>query len=302
MVQSARAGVLGLHHVTVLTGDARLFDAHMRHVLGLRRVKRTVDLDLPETLHLFYGDGVGAPGTLVTGLAFPGLRRGTRGVGAVSTVCFCVPVGSLEAWEVRVGGVRETCFGRPALSSILPGGTPICLVEDEDGRAGWDALPSDMALRGLYSVTAHVRHIEPTAALLRLLGYETGPTEGETRRMLAPGGGYGHVDLRQSPLPAGREGIGSVHHIAFRVRGAEDLHELRDRLVAAGASVTGPADRVYFRSAYFRAPGDLLFEIATDGPGPGVDEAPGALGRTLRLPPALEGARRDLEREWRRTR
>ena len=284
--------VQGLHHVTAMASDARATDAFHAGTLGLRRVKKTVNFDAPEVYHLYYGDRTGTPGTVMTHFPFPRMTRGARGSGEVGRVAYAVP--DLAPWRDRVGGSPAERFGEPALDLEGPDGEAISLVQTDDPRAPWTALPEGMAIRGVHAVTARVADPEPTRALLRFMGYRDGPEEGGRTRMLAPG--HGHVDVERTDMPPARQGAGSVHHIAFRVpdRAAQD--EMRARLIEAGARVTPPIDRDYFWAIYFMTPGGILFEIATDEPGFTRDEPVETLGRSLRLPAQHARLRERLER------
>ncbi len=296
-------GILGLHHVTALASDPRANLAFYRDRLGLRLVKRTVNFDDPGTYHLYYGDDLGRPGTLITFFPWPGARRGQPGAGQAVRLLFAVPAGSIGAWQERLAGAdsdgpREM-DGAPTLLVRDPDGLEIGVVEVPavEERPFWDGggLPGSMAIRGLAGVRLLVEDGEPTA---RLLTGRFGLTDldGTGRRFGRPEPGSGWLELSVDPrAESGRVAAGSIHHVAFRV--AEDAHQerLRQALLGDGLHVTPQLDRGYFHSVYFREPGGVLFELATDQPGFTVDEPAATLGSQLKLPDWLEPARERIE-------
>ncbi len=297
----------GIHHITALANDPRANVAFYQDVLGQRLVKRTVNFDDPNMHHLYYGDEVGSPGTILTFFPWPGLRRGQRGVGETAAVAYAVGRDSLAYWRARLdaydmpatdGGER---FGQPVLILEDVDGTPLELVgvETPSPVKSWHQgpVPAEHMLHGFFGVTLCVRAAEPTAALLtEFFGYRLVATEGDRLRFQTPSDAPGAiVDLLVQPdAPVGRMGAGTVHHVAFRAPDEASQLTLRDRLVAAGLSVTPVRDRQYFRSVYFYEPGGVLFEIATDGPGMLIDETLAELGSALRLPPWLETYRPEI--------
>jgi len=300
------ANVPGIHHVTCITGDVQRNVDFYVSVLGLRFIKKTVNFDVPDTYHLYFGDWLGTPGTAMTYFGWPHLPHRPAGSGQVSVVSFAVPPGSLERWWSRLRrlgleATRSSRFGADVLALHDPDGIAVELVgqasHSSDGRwVPWPAGPVDPTdqVRGFHSVTLCVRDEEPTARFLTTtLGFRETAREGPRTRFETGAGGPGAVaDVLVDPAaPAGEEGTGTVHHVAWRA--TDDAHELawREALVAAGRSVTPVIDRKYFHSIYFREPGGVLFEIATDQPGFTVDEAPEALGTGLQLPPQYEGRR-----------
>jgi glyoxalase family protein len=292
--------VRGIHHVTMLASGAGAHDEFYRRRLGLRRVKVTVNFDAPDVYHLYYGDALGRPGTAMTSFPFPRAARGRRGTGEAAETAFAVPPGSLPFWQERLGGRREARFGEARLTLGGPDGEGIALVETEDGRAPWTGeLPAAAAIRGFHSVALALRDARPTAALLGLMGYREEGREGTVTRLRLAQGGNGAevVDLIEAPGAAPAvQGAGSVHHVAFAVpdRAAQDA--LRRELAGAGVAATPPIDRDYFWAIYFRSPGGVLFEVATDEPGFARDEAPEALGTALKLPAQHEHLRPRLMR------
>jgi glyoxalase family protein len=298
----------GIHHVTAIATDPRRNLAFYTEVLGLRLVKKTVNFDDPGTYHLYYGDDLGRPGTILTFFPWPLAVRGSRGVGQVTVTSVAVPAGSLGFWAERlaadgiVAEETEERLGEEVLTFLDPDGLKLELVAAREaaGRPGWQGgpVPPEHAVRGVHSVTLTEQGYEATAALLTtVLGFEKVAEAGNRFRFEAPGGGSGaRVDVLCTPAaPYGRIAAGSVHHVAFRVADEAAQREWRERLVTAGLDVTPVLDRQYFRSIYFREPGGVLFEIATDPPGFTLDEAPEELGSGLELPPWLERHRERIE-------
>jgi glyoxalase family protein len=300
-----------LHHVTAFAGDpARNLDFYAR-VLGLRLVKRTVNFDDPGTWHLYYGDQAGSPGSILTFFPVPGLPRGARGTGQATETAFAVPPASLPFWRDRLRALGVAFaeagprFGAEVLAFEDPDGLGLELVGDpasvaRPGAAAGD-IPAAHAIRGFLGVTLRLRDADRTARVLTgLLGYAEAAEEGGRRRFVAERGDgplAPVLDIVEAPAGArAEEGAGSVHHIAFRVASVEAQEALRRRIAAAGHRVTPILDRQYFRSIYFREPGGVLFEVASDPPGFAVDEAPEALGERLMLPAWLEPQRAQIER------
>ncbi|WP_339949381.1 VOC family protein [uncultured Albimonas sp.] len=296
----------GLHHVTALASGARSNNEFYTRTLGLRRVKKTVNFDAPDTYHLYYGDELGRPGTAITYFPFAGIGKGTPGAGAASEVAYAIPEGATQAWAERLAahGVphrrREGPFGETGLTLAGPDGEGIALIETTgDPRVGWTGggIEAAHAIRGFHGVTLTLRETAPTQALLEAMGYAVEGVEGARTRLRMPqGNGADVVDLLAAPdAPRAIEGAGSVHHVAFSVpdRAAQD--EARAILTAAGARITPPIDRDYFWAIYFRTPGGVLFEIATAEPGFDRDETPETLGAALKLPRQHERLRPQLE-------
>lgn len=287
--------IKGLHHVTSMARDARDNNRFFTDTLGLRRVKTTVNFDAPDVYHLYYGDGHGTPGTVMTYFPFPNIGRGRRGVGEVGVTAFSVPVGSLGYWEKRLdaagvkGIARETRFGESRLNFEGPDGDMFALVEvADDAREAWTGggVPLDVAIRGFHSATLRLKDSRATEELLTYMGYETVETAESVRRMAIPGGNGAHrIDLETLPgTPFADLGAGSVHHIAFSVEDRAKQLEVRKALMDTGYQVTPVIDRDYFWAIYFRTPGGVLFEVATNEPGFDRDEDLAHLGETLKLP------------------
>ena len=297
----------GLHHVTAFSGPAsRNLDFYVR-VLGLRLVKKTVNFDDPGTYHLYYGDETGQPGTIVTFFPIAHAALGRVGVGETQEIAFRIPRGSLGWWAHRLvakGIAHETpvqVFGEPTLRFRDPDGLLLSLVgvENEATAAAWGGeVPVEHALLGLHGVTLLLRDADETAAILTdVFGMREVAREGFARRYLGSAGRGGAVTLRTvGDFLPGRQGAGSVHHIAFRAIDDAAQAAMVDRLARQhGLVATEQRDRNYFRSVYFREPGGVLFEIATDSPGFAVDEPFEALGRNLMLPAGLEAHRAEIE-------
>jgi len=298
----------GLHHVTAIAADPqRNVDCHAG-VLGLRLVKRTINFDDPGTYHLYYGDQPGSPGTLVTFFPWPGARRGRLGAGETAATAYRIPRGSGGWWRSRLvaHGVALTeaasRFGAPVLAFADPDGMRFELIEDpgSDGVRPWSGagVPEEHAIRGFHSVSlASLRPDRTRQVLVDLLGFTPAGEEGGRQRLVAGEAGLGAiVDLVETSGTRGEPGAGSVHHVAFRARDAAHQLEFQKALAEHGLRVTEVADRCYFQSIYFREPGGVLFEIATDPPGMTLDEPLERLGEALRLPPWFESMRPGLER------
>ena len=300
----------GLHHVTAIAADPQRNHDFWTRILGLRFVKKTVNFDDPSAYHLYYGDEVGTPGSVLTFFAWGHLPRGREGVGEASLTAFAVPPGSLGFWADRLaahGVEREppaVRLGEETLVFQDPDGLKAALVVpgEPDARTPWTTpeITAGHAVRGFHGVTLTLAEGAPTARLLtELLGYEPAGREDGRHRYVAPHAAHARcVDIVERPGgPWAAQGAGRVHHIAFAVADDAAQAAIRERLTAAGLGVTPPIDRTYFRSIYFRSPGGVLFEVATATPGFTVDEAPGELGRNLRLPPQHEPLRARLERD-----
>lgn len=293
----------GLHHVTAIASDPqRNLDFYVG-VLGLRLVKRTINFDDPGSYHFYFGDETGSPGTILTFFLWPHARRGVRGVGEVEATAFTIPADSLGYWQDRlkshgVSSDRTTRFGEEVLRFTDPDGMLIEFIGAGSGVAAGNAAASQHALRGLHGITAAVRSMEPTAQLLtKTFGYRLTAEEGNRHRYSVETGGVGrHVDLLRRPDEGpGRSGAGTIHHVAFRVPDENAQIAARRTLVSLGYGVSPVTDRAYFRSIYFREPGGILFEEATDGPGFTTDETPETLGSALQLPSWMKSSRSRIE-------
>jgi glyoxalase family protein len=304
------ASLPSLHHITALSGDAQENIDFCVGVLGLRRVKTTVNFDDPTTPHLYYGDATGRPGTILTFFPWPRAASGRPGAGMANAVAFAVPEGSLPDWKTRLTAEnievdREKRFGDALLQFTDPSGLSLELVATAslDNATPWTDghVSSDLAIRGFHAPTLPVFSEDQTVELFTdVFGWSQAGTEGDRVRLRAPDTGVGTtVDLLiRDRHPSGRMGPGMVHHVAFRAPDAETQERWQSILRERGLRVTDVKDRQYFRSIYFRDPdwtSGLLFEIATDGPGFLVDEDEADLGRALKLPDHLAPRREELE-------
>lgn len=299
--------IAGLHHVTAIASDPQRNLDFYTELLGLRFVKRTVNFDDPGSYHFYFGDDTGTPGTILTFFAWPGASRGSRGVGETTATAFSVSDGALEFWEKRLhkAGVpaeREPDrFGKRVLAFADPDGTRMELVGDAEGDARRNPrtsdVPGEKSIRGFSGVTLCAVGFELTANVLEKMGFAAAGSEGNRFRFASASGALGsHIDvLVQSELMYGRMGAGTVHHIAFRAKDDAEQLKWREEMKALQLNVTPVLDRTYFHSIYFREPGGVLFEIATDPPGFALDEPVETLGETLKLPTWLEKKRAAIE-------
>ena len=298
--------VTGIHHVTAIASDPQRNIDFYAGLLGLRLVKKTVNFDDPSAYHLYYGDETGTPGSIVTFFYWPGgSGRGRVGTGQVTRLSFSVAPASLDFWYARLerhgaNARRETRFGEDVISLADPDGIPVELVAvAADKRAGWreGGVAAEHAVRGLHTVELSVRDAAPTEALITgEMGYRLIKREdGRARFESAVGGSGTYIDVVAREGPSGLGGVGTIHHVAFRV--ADDAGELamQARLEDAGYTVSPVRDRNYFRSIYYRERGGVLFEIATDIPGFPDDEPVASLGTALKLPAQFEHARKEIE-------
>ncbi len=291
--------IAGLHHVTAIASDPQTNLDFYTEVLGLRFVKRTVNFDDPGTYHFYFGDDAGSPGTILTFFPWPHGARGHAGAGEVVRTAFSVPAASLEYWHERLTDqgllVERTGkrFDEQVLTFSDPDGMHIEIVAHADAGAPnaprFASVPPEHAIRGFFGVTLLEQNAARTAAILNVMGFQKIREEGNRLRFSALGRALGnHIDLLIDPnAKFGRSGAGSVHHIAFRATDDAAQHEWR-REIAKHLDVTPILDRTYFHSIYFREPGGVLFEIATDPPGFTFDEPIESLGEELRIPQWLE--------------
>jgi catechol 2,3-dioxygenase-like lactoylglutathione lyase family enzyme len=299
---------LGIHHVTAITADAQRNIDFYAGVLGLRLVKLTVNFDDPTSYHLYYGDGIGRPGTILTFFAWPGAARGRIGPPQVTVTRFQVPEGAFSFWRERLQGQgiasqpAASRFGEQAINFVDPDGLALEIVTtgkaDSQGRQ--DGPTSDAnAIRGFHGVTIAEEGYENTARVLtEVMGLQLVGSELNRFRYRTEKEGPGTiVDLLCVPdARRGSMGAGVVHHVAYRTPSDQEQGEWRRALVGRGFNVSPVMDRQYFHSIYYREPGGVLFEIATDGPGFTVDQPADELGKKLMLPRWLEGHRRELEK------
>lgn len=300
--------ILGLHHITAIADGAKTNLDFYTKVLGLRLLKKTVNFDDPGTYHLYYGDERGSAGTILTFFPYEGAYRGKAGTGMVTQIGYSVPEGSFDFWINRFKDHQVTYqapaekFGELYLPFQDPDGLQLELVvaKKEDTRPPWETteVKAETATRGFHSITLSLRNIKHTAAVLtEIFDYQFLEQNGNVHRFITSAvENAAIVDLIE--LPNGERGVGGAgtnHHVAFRVKDENVLMHFRDKVVQRGLNITNKIDRNYFYSLYFREPGGVLFEIATDNPGFGIDEPWDKLGSGLLLPPQYEPRRADIE-------
>ncbi|UPK72582.1 ring-cleaving dioxygenase [Chitinophaga filiformis] len=301
--------ILGLHHITAIADNAKRNLQFYTETLGLRFVKKTVNFDDPGTYHFYFGDEHGTPGTILTFFPWEGIGRGRTGTGMATEIGYAVPAGSLDFWADRFkahnitqGPVAER-FGELYLPFEDPDGLKLNLIvpKTADSRQAWETaeVKAAHATKGFHSVVLNLRSIGPTASILTdVLGYKFLEQEGNRHRFVTdaiPEASI--VDLIESPKEsAGRGGGGTNHHVAFRVANDEILMNFREKIAKKGLNITQKINRDYFFSLYFREPGGVLFELATNNPGFTVDEPLDQLGQHLKLPVQYEPMRADIEK------
>jgi len=298
----------GLHHITAIASDPKQNVDFYTRVLGLRFVKKSVNQDDPGTYHLYYGDYAATPGTILTFFPWPGARRGRPGHGQAFATAFSIPQGSEDFWAQRITQFNVPTepaserFGESVLTLFDPDGLRLELVatKETDPRepAPANDIPRDQAIRGFHSSTLGLRHDQATGSLLTAtMGYRAVARAGDRVRYTVGAGGPGtYVDLLVDPsLPAGLNGAGTIHHVAFRTDDDRTQQIAHSELSAQGLGLSPIIDRAFFKSIYYREPGGVLFEIATDTPGFAIDEPVESLGQSLSLPPQLEPFRTEIE-------
>ncbi|HUH27265.1 ring-cleaving dioxygenase [Gelidibacter sp.] len=301
--------ILGLHHITAIAGDAqRNYDFYTKS-LGLRLVKKTVNFDDPQTYHFYFGDEVGTPGTILTFFPWTNVRQGKNGAGMATEIGYSVPKGSLDFWKTRFKNLKiqhedlSERFGEKHLTFQDPDGLWLNLIEAKhhDDRKGYetDDIKADVAIKGFHTVTLTLNNITATAAILtEVFGYKQVEKEGNvTRYQTDAVENAAMVDLLEMPqAQRGLNAGGTNHHVAFRVKNEEILMAFREKIVARGLHITEKINRDYFFSLYFREPGGVLFEIATDNPGFAADETVENLGSSLQLPDQYKTMRDRIEK------
>ena len=298
----------GIHHITAIASDPQRNVDFYTQILGLRFAKRTVNFDDPSTYHVYFGDRSGRPGTAITFFAWPGARRGSRGTGQVITGSFAIPRGSIDYWKSRFAEHRLFCeeiparYEAPAIRLTDPDGLLLELIESEqldDVDLEYESeVPHQFAIHGFHAPTLEVQQAKPTEELLKNLGFEL-TAEEESRRRFSSNSKSTSAQVDLVERADGQFGVnsaGTVHHIAFRCANEKEQLRWRKQLVALDLNVTPVIDRFYFHSIYFREPGGILFEIATEGPGFTADEPVEHLGENLKLPPQYEEHRAEIER------
>lgn len=301
--------VLGLHHITAIVNLAQRNYDFYTNTLGLRMVKKTVNFDDPGTYHFYYGDEKGNAGTILTFFPWEGIGKGRTGGGMATEIAYSVPDGSLEFWTERFGknnvltGEVVERFGELYFPFLDPDGLNLSLVvpKDADNRTGWstEEVSKEVATKGFHNSTLTLRELEPTAKVLTdLLDYEQIAQEGNRFRFKSKNIDTANIIdiLVDENAARGINTAGTNHHIAFRVKDDADQMELREKIMTAGLQITPQIDRDYFHSLYFREPGGVLFEIATENPGFDVDEPLAELGNSLKLPKQYEPQRSAIEK------
>jgi glyoxalase family protein len=311
---NSKNDISGIHHITAICSDPQKNINFYKKLLGLRLVKLTVNFDDPTTYHLYYGDEIGHPGTILTFFPWSNAPKGYRGTGQAVTTSFLVPQNSIEYWKNRLNN-NDVCFDEPTkrfedeqvIRLYDPDGLELELVAhssaDENDERFWKDGPIsyENGIRGFYSVSLSEEGYERTSEILGELGYKMIANEGNRFRYQLENAqgiaGSKILDVLCLPYtPNGIIGIGTVHHIAFRTPSDEKQKSIRDSIIQIGLNPTPVLDRTYFHSVYFREPGGVLFEIATDPPGFTVDQKIQDLGKRLMLPRWLEPVREKLER------
>ena len=297
----------GIHHVTAIASDPQANVDFYTKVLGLRLVKQTVNFDAPHVWHLYYGDEKGSPASILTFFPWPGVMQGKEGAGLTTATAFSVPPESIGFWHERI-----KTLGLSTEGPSVRGDSEVLTLFDNDGmrlelvaspgeaRSGWDGvsdIPQEHAVRGLHEVTLSERNLDPTANMLTgFLGMElSAENPGAARFSMGEGGAGASVQVVGGVMDRGLQAGGTVHHVAFRAPNLSTMEAWRQELLGRGVSVTEVMDRQYFKSIYFREPGGVLFEIATDEPGFDIDEPLLELGRKLKLPPWLEPSREQIQ-------
>ena len=301
--------ILGLHHITAIADNAKRNFEFYTKVLGLRMVKKTINFDDPGTYHFYFGDQSGTPGSILTFFPWEGIGQGRTGTGMATDIGYSVPKGSLEFWvdrfkqfNTKQQAVAER-FGEQYLSFQDPDGLHIDLIvpELEGNRKPWETneVKASVATKGFHNITLTLKNIKATAEILTdIFGYTLLTQEGNRYRFITHAiQGAAIVDLLELPeMPAGYNAAGTSHHVAFRVKDDNIQMEFREKIASKGLNPTPKIDRDYFYSVYFREPGGVLFELATDNPGFTVDEPLSELGTQLKLPNQFEGARPQIEK------
>jgi glyoxalase family protein len=300
--------ILGLHHITAIAGNAQINYDFYTKILGLRLVKKTVNFDDPQTYHFYFGNEVGSPGTILTFFPWANVRQGKNGAGMATEIGYSVLKGSLDFWKAHFEKLsiryenRER-FNEKQIAFQDPDGLWLTLIEakQNDERKGYETaeLKADVAIKGFHTVTLTLNDIKATAAILtEVFGYKQVAQEDNLYRYQTDAvENAAIVDLLE--MPQAQRGInagGTNHHVAFRVKDEETLMAIREKVVVRGLQITEKINRDYFFSLYFREPGGVLFEIATDNPGFATDETVENLGSSLQLPDQYKAMRDKIEK------
>ncbi|GFN35162.1 ring-cleaving dioxygenase [Tepidimicrobium xylanilyticum] len=296
----------GIHHITAIVGYPQENIDFYTEVLGLRLIKKTVNFDDPYTYHFYYGDKEGKPGTAITFFPHTNGRKGILGGGQVSTTSYAVPTGSIDFWEERLKKfniiyVKGEKFGEEYVQFEDPHGLQLELVFTDSGEESkWEfnGIASHSAIKGFAGATLWSLFPEKTKDIMEnVLKFEKVDERLDVIRYKSTASIGNIIDLKTTPMGLGKMGIGTVHHIALRVKDENELIEWSNMLKERGFIVSPVRDRKYFKSIYFREKGGNLFEIATDGPGFTVDEPVGELGKNLKLPSQYESIRDEIEKK-----
>ncbi len=301
--------VLGIHHITAIAGNAKRNFSFYTRVLGLRFIKKTVNFDDPGTYHFYFGDEVGTPGTILTFFPWEGITKGKQGTGMATEIGYSVPTKSFDFWmdrfkkfnvNILASGSR---FGEQYLSIEDPDGLPLTFIISHlpDERKPWqtEEVTAEVATKGFHSISLTLKSVESTGKVLtEILDYSFSGQEGNRHRFTSQTvKNAAVIDLLEAPKgPRAINAGGTIHHIAFRVKNEEVLMDYREKVVSKVLSITPKIDRNYFFSLYFREPGGVLFELATDNPGFSIDESVSELGQHLKLPPQYESHRAEIEK------
>ena len=297
----------GIHHITALAGNAqRNVDFYVKS-LGMRLVKKSVNQDDPGTYHLFYGNAEGSPGSGFTFFPWPMARQGKPGLGEAVKVALAVPEDSINYWAEHFGkegidfdGPYDR-FGQQAIGFKDPDRLQLELVFDKKAEQlpGWDQgkVPAEYGIRGFRGTTLRLNETEPTADVLtKVFGFEETDRTEDARHYTTDAPIGGSVIIEEGEEKPSANGRGIIHHVAFRAKDDNEQKAMRQKVIEMGLNPTDVIDRHWFHSVYFKSPGGVLFEIATDGPGYDVDEDPDKLGQKLILPPWLESRREMIEK------
>lgn len=301
-----RPYIKGIHHITAIAGNAQQNIDFYTGILGLRLVKKTINFDAPDVYHFYFGDELGRPGTIFTTFPFQNARRGTKGTGELTYLAFSIGKESLEFWIERLKRYRVaisdvlTRFGEKLIRFEDHDGMGIELVaNDQDDRLGWTygQIPAEHSIKGLFGATLNLRAKELTEQLLTCyMDYKLIGQEGDRYRYGTEGKPGDIVDIVLDKTGnRGMQSAGTVHHIAFRTANTQSQLAIQAILIQNGYQVTEVKDRTYFKSIYFREPGGVLFEIATDEPGFAIDEDEAHLGELIKLPEWAEPSRKRIE-------
>jgi glyoxalase family protein len=297
--------ILGLHHITAIADNAKRNLDFYTKVLGVRLVKKTVNFDDPGTYHFYFGNEQGEPGTILTFFPWEGIGKGTPGAGMATHIGYAVPQGSLDFWknrleEHKISLQENVIFGEKLISFNDPDGLQLQFIETNDQRKAWTTtdVNAEHALKGFHNVTLSLKEADPTLRVLTdILGYSFQQQDDNRYRLTTDSIETANIVdiIADKNLPYGKNAAGTNHHIAFRVKDDNVLMEYREKVLSAGLDITEKINRDYFFSLYFREPGGVLFEIATDNPGFTVDEPLPSLGTALKLPKQYESYRSQIE-------